>query len=156
MHRFINSLASTEYKNDLTAVEVDFNGFGSTQVYYQTMEIAASLVMMRKANLWLLIKEDFHDMEAWQFLNFLKNWFQNPKFKLCEQKCESECRMAIVTSPRYLNELKQAYRSSEFGQKIPPHVSLGFFASKNAANAFLKQSYAELQAYEHGSTLNTY
>lgn len=154
MHRFINSLASTEYKKDLTAVEVDFKGFGSMQVYFQTMEIAASLVMLRKMNLWLLIKEDFYDLDAHHFLNFLKNWFKHPAFLSCEEACQKPCRIAIATRPECLSELKNAYRKQEFYNEIPRNIVLGIYADKETANAFLKQSYPDLQVYEHGESFN--
>ena len=150
MHRFINSLAHTEYHNDLAAVEVNFNGFGSMQVYYQTMEIAAALVMLRRQNLWLLVKEDFQELDALGFLNFLKNWFKHPTFLECAEECQHQCRVAIVTHPSCLGKLKDAYNNEEFQKAIPPNVSVGVFANRGAASAFLKQSYTALQVYEHG------
>lgn len=154
MHKFINSLAHTEYNKDGAAVEIDFNGFGSMQIYYQTMEIAASLVMIRKQNLWLLVKEDFQDLSAHLFFNFLKNWFKHPAFLVCQKDCQRLCRIAIVTTPLCLGELKKAYQDEGFSDEIPQNIAVGLFASKDAANAFLKQSYAKLQVYEHGTSFN--
>jgi hypothetical protein len=154
MHKFINSLAHTEYNKDGAAVEIDFNGFGSMQIYYQTMEIAASLVMLRKQNLWVLVKEDFQDLSAPHFFNFLKNWFKHPAFLVCQKECKRPCRVAIVTTPPCLGELKNAYKNESFSNEIPHNIAVGLFASKDAANAFLKQSYAMLQVYEHGPSFN--
>ncbi len=154
MHRFINSLAHTEYHKDLAAVEVDFNGFGSMQIYYQTMEIAASLVMLRKQNLWLLVKEDFQELSATDFLNFLKNWFKHPAFLECGTECKHRCRVAIVTHPSCLGQLKRAYNSEEFLNQIPHDIVFGVFANKVAASAFLKQSYSSLQGYERGRSFD--
>ena len=154
MHRFINSLARTEFKKDVTAVEVDFQGFGSMQVYYNTMEIAASLIMLSKKNCWLLVKKDFEDMNAYQFLTFLKNWFKHPSYKRCAQVCNEEGRVAILTQGDNLNVLRHTFRNFEFNTMIPWYITLGFFADKKAANAFLKQAFVELQAYEHGEAFN--
>lgn len=154
MHRFINSLARTEFKKDVTAVEIDFQGFGSMQVYYNTMEIAANLVMLSKKNCWLLVKRDFDDMSAYQFLNFLKNWFRHPSYQRCAQMCNEGGRIAVLTQGDHLNMLRQTFRSFEFNTMIPLHVTIGFFADRKAANAFLKQTYVDLQVYEHGQTFN--
>jgi len=154
MHRFINSLARTEFKKDVTAVEVDFQGFGSMQVYYQTMEIAANLIMLSKKNYWLLVKRDFDDMNVFQFLTFLEKWFRHPSYLQCVKSCNEDGRVAVLTHPVYLQKLKQAYKGFEFDVSLSNHVNIGLFSHKKVAEAFLNRSFMDLQVYGHGESFS--
>lgn len=154
MHRFTNSLARTEFKKEITAVEIDFQGFGSMQVYYQTLEIAAKLVMLSKKNCWLLVKNDFDDMSAYQFLTFLDSWFNQPSYKECAKVCEEAAKVALLTHNTNLPMLRETFRNFDFDSTLSRHVKIGFFADIKAANAYIKQSYIELLAYGHGMASN--
>ena len=74
MYRIINSLASAEFNRKLRAVEVNFNGYGESFLYHETMDIAMNIAVIHDSNKWLFIKDSFRDIDSYEFLYFVRKW----------------------------------------------------------------------------------
>ncbi len=98
MYRIINSLATAEYNKRLSAVEVNFKGYGEPELYHDTMDIAMNIAAIYDTNHWLFIKDTFEDITETEFLFFVSKWSKQTTHLFMHQSKNQVCKVALLTT----------------------------------------------------------
>lgn len=92
-------MASAEFNKEIGAVEVNFNGYGESALYHETMDIAMNIAVIYDTNRWLFIKDFFQDINPIEFLLFVKKWSNTCNELLQPLAPEQNCQVALLTTP---------------------------------------------------------
>lgn len=139
MNRIINSLATAEYNKTINAVEVNFKGVGTSQLYYDTLDIAMNISLVYHTNQWLFRKTHFKDLGQSSFLSFLKRWSAKANCLYAEHLNVVGCKAALYTTAEsYLYMLSQV-EISDNPEDLLPNMEFKIFTNIEAAQQYLNQ-----------------
>ncbi|MEM9831212.1 MAG: hypothetical protein AAF944_11285 [Bacteroidota bacterium] len=98
MYKIVNSLATAEYNRDSGVVVVNFQGYGESALYHQTMDIAMNIAAVYNTNKWLLAKDFFQDINPSEFFFFIKKWSDTCNKLYSYIAPEKACQIAVLTT----------------------------------------------------------
>ncbi|MEM6842340.1 MAG: hypothetical protein AAF632_08940 [Bacteroidota bacterium] len=98
MYKIVNSLATAEYNRDSGVVVVNFQGYGESALYHQTMDIAMNIAAVYNTNKWLLAKDFFQDINPSEFFFFIKKWSDTCSKLYSYIAPEKACQIAVLTT----------------------------------------------------------
>ncbi len=143
MYRIINSLATAEFNKEIGAVEVNFNGYGNSSLYHNTMDIAVNIAVMYDTNRWLFTKDFFHDIDVENFLFFIRKWSRRCS-ELFEPRSENQqCKVALLTTADSYEHLSEQHGWLEGTHTETSKLDLRIFLNREEANAYLASQVNE-------------
>lgn len=141
MYRIINSLAVAEYNKPLRAVEINFNGWGPSDLYHETMDIAMNIAMIYQTNSWLFVKDDFTDINHNAFMVFVRKWSKKASEMYEISSPNYMCKVALVTSSDSYLYLMAEHDWLQDSRKKFNNLYIKLFTRLEQAKAFLNNDY---------------
>lgn len=142
MYRIINSLATAEYNRQISAVEVNFSGYGDPDLYHDTMDIAMNIALIYRTNRWLFFKDCFHDIGVENFLFFVRKW--SNKFNvLFDPDADTPCQVGLVTADETYHHLLAQHKWLENPQEKFSNLQIALFTHREEAYGYLSSQPQE-------------
>lgn len=136
MLKFINSLGTIEVNKDIEAIQLTFTGSGTTHHYFETLRMASSFANLHSINTYLLIKNEFIDVNCQQFYDMVENWLHwlDQNFN---RKYSHKSKVALLINHTPFIELSNIIHESHRKSQDYFHVLLDLFCDKEKAYHFL-------------------
>lgn len=135
MLKFINSLATIEINKEIEAIQVVFSGSGTMQHYLETLRVATSFASLHSTHTYLLVKNEFNDINCQQFYSMMENWLHriDEGFDLSRLH---KVRVALLTNQGSYKQLceRESYQTSS---KDYFYELFAFFSDEKKACSFL-------------------
>ncbi len=137
MYRIINSLATAEFNKRLRAVEVKFKGWGDSELYHDTMDIAMNIALIYSTNSWFFVKDTFEDINEHKFLYFVRKWSNRAHELFSGDAKNHVCKVALLTTPNSKELLLKNHLWITDPQRKFQTLLLKIFTDKEEACEFL-------------------
>lgn len=133
MYRIINSLATAEFNKKISAVEVNFLGYGDVSQYQESLDIATNIALMYDTKRWLFNKKHYDDISEKQFLMYMQSWYQRFS-QYFTDTLDTCCTVVLLTSVAS----SAVFRNLQTGQTDGrmQGLELKVFTTKDEVNDF--------------------